>query len=346
MGGQYEIKDGAAKKYYSIAGMMVAVNDGTGLQYLLTDHLGSTVAVTNASGTLTSQQRYLPFGAARTIPNSPILGTDFTFTGQRDLGDMGLMDYDARFYSQSLGRFLQPDTIIPNVSIPQTWNRYSYAINNPTKFTDPSGHFIETAFDILSIGMDIADIAQNGLNLANGAALVLDVASAIIPGVPALGGLILKAGKAAKAVDTAMDAAKIANKVDNVIDTAKMADRSATAFRTGEDGSKLPLVLRDAQSKIDNIVDKHFQNVNLTKPPKFDPDLDPNIYGRAKQDEYTKIGPLSIWRGNMQTAITIAHEELHHRIWNRKFPTFSSLRDLELYVETRAIRFAQMKGIR
>ncbi|HMR97846.1 MAG TPA: hypothetical protein PKE62_01220 [Anaerolineales bacterium] len=68
MGGQFEVKDGATKKYYSIAGMMVAVQDASGLQYLLTDHLGSTVAVTNASGTLTSQKRYLPFGAARTIP--------------------------------------------------------------------------------------------------------------------------------------------------------------------------------------------------------------------------------------------------------------------------------------
>jgi len=51
MGGGYEVKDGAVKKYYSIAGMMVATQDASGLQYLLTDHLGSTVAVTNSSGT-------------------------------------------------------------------------------------------------------------------------------------------------------------------------------------------------------------------------------------------------------------------------------------------------------
>ena len=114
MGGQFEVKDGSTKKYYSIAGMMVAVNDGTGLQYLLTDHLGSTVAVTNSSGTLTSQQRYLPFGAPRTIPNSPIAGTDFTYTGQRKLDDGmgGVMDYRARFYSSALGRFLQPDSVV------------------------------------------------------------------------------------------------------------------------------------------------------------------------------------------------------------------------------------------
>ena len=142
MGGQFEVKDGATKKYYSIAGMMVAVHDGTGLQYLLTDHLGSTVAVTNQSGTLTSQQRYLPFGAARTIPNSPILGTDFTYTGQRKLDDGmgGVMDYKARFYSPALGRFQQPDTIIPNAANPQSWNRFSYVRNNPILFNDPTGH--------------------------------------------------------------------------------------------------------------------------------------------------------------------------------------------------------------
>ena len=232
MGGAYEVKDSAVKKYYSIAGMMVAMKDASGLQYLLTDHLGSTVAVTNQSGTLTSQQRYLPFGAARTIPNSPIVGTDFGYTGQRDLGDMGLMDYDARFYSQSLGRFIQPDTIIPSVAIPQTWNRYSYTQNNPTRFVDPSGHFIETVFDIAMIGVDLIDIAQNGLNVANGAALVLDVAAVIIPGIPAVGGLAIKAAKAANAVDNAMDAAKLVNKADNLADTAKALKNGAEELGT------------------------------------------------------------------------------------------------------------------
>jgi RHS repeat-associated protein len=142
MGGQYEVKDGAVKKYYSIAGMMVATQDASGLQYLLTDHLGSTVAVTNSSGTLTSQQRYLPFGAARSIPNSPIVGTDFTYTGQRllDSGMGGIMDYKARFYSPYLNQFTQPDTIVSNPNNPQTWNRYAYVLNNPIRYNDPTGH--------------------------------------------------------------------------------------------------------------------------------------------------------------------------------------------------------------
>jgi RHS repeat-associated protein len=140
MGGAYEVTGSQVKKYYSIAGMTVAMNDGSGLKYLLTDHLGSTNVVLDADGDLLSQQRYLPFGEVRTIPNSPILQTDFGYTGQRNLSGTGLMDYRARFYSQSLGRFIQPDSIIPNPTNPQSFNRYSYVINRPLVFTDPSGN--------------------------------------------------------------------------------------------------------------------------------------------------------------------------------------------------------------
>ena len=149
------MKDGAVKKYYSIAGMMVATQDASGLQYLLTDHLGSTVAVTNSSGTLTSQQRYLPFGAIRTIPNSPILGTDFGYTGQRmlDAGMGGIMDYKARFYSPYINQFIQPDTIIPNPANPQSWNRFSYVYNNPIKYSDPTGHCADPATGTICLGL-------------------------------------------------------------------------------------------------------------------------------------------------------------------------------------------------
>ena len=68
------------------------MNDGTGLKYLLTDHLGSVVAVTDDQGTLTSQQRYLPFGGVRTNIGS-IVQTDYGYTGQRNLDEgIGLMD--------------------------------------------------------------------------------------------------------------------------------------------------------------------------------------------------------------------------------------------------------------
>ena len=47
----------------------------------------------------------------------------------------------SRLYSADVGRFPQPDSILPDVFGPQALSRYSYVSNNPTNFTDPTGHF-------------------------------------------------------------------------------------------------------------------------------------------------------------------------------------------------------------
>jgi hypothetical protein len=45
-----------------------------------------------------------------------------------------------RPFSPYINRFLQPDTIVPELSNPQSWNRYSYVTNRPINFNDPTGH--------------------------------------------------------------------------------------------------------------------------------------------------------------------------------------------------------------
>ena len=55
------------------------------------------------------------------------------------------MYYWARFYDGALGRFTQPDTIVPEPGNPQALNRYSYVLNNPLRYTDPTGMFSEEA---------------------------------------------------------------------------------------------------------------------------------------------------------------------------------------------------------
>lgn len=56
----------------------------------------------------------------------------------------GLLYYGARYYDAQLGRFISADTIVPSAGNPQSLNRYSYALNNPVRYTDPSGHCPET----------------------------------------------------------------------------------------------------------------------------------------------------------------------------------------------------------
>ena len=69
------------------------------------------------------------------------LPTDKLFTGQQqESGDaLGLYNYGARFYSTAIGRFMSVDPVVGNARNPQSWNAYSYAGNNPLRYTDPTG---------------------------------------------------------------------------------------------------------------------------------------------------------------------------------------------------------------
>jgi RHS repeat-associated protein len=55
----------------------------------------------------------------------------------------GLMDYKFRMYSPTLGRFISPDNVVPDGQNPQAFNRYSYVMNSPILYNDPTGHCIE-----------------------------------------------------------------------------------------------------------------------------------------------------------------------------------------------------------
>lgn len=56
------------------------------------------------------------------------------------LDEVGIINMNGRIYDPVLGRFLQPDKIIQEPGNLQNHNRYSYVMNNPLKFTDPSGY--------------------------------------------------------------------------------------------------------------------------------------------------------------------------------------------------------------
>jgi len=112
-----------------------------GLYYRHGDHLGSTSVLSDEDGlkVADSEVVYAPFGEIREGDLSEL--TDFGFTGQQlDRSTGGLMYYGARYYLPSLRRFISADTIVPGAANPQSFNRYSYVINNPLVLIDPTGH--------------------------------------------------------------------------------------------------------------------------------------------------------------------------------------------------------------
>jgi RHS repeat-associated protein len=146
IGGIYEVEVTnttiTKKTYYYPAGGAIRVEDfvnsaNSGVFYILKDHLGSASVTLDSSGNSIAESRYYPFGETRVT--SGTIPTDKRFQSQRDVG-LGLMHFGARFYSVKLGRFISADTIVPQPFNPQSLNRYSFVINNPLRFTDPTGH--------------------------------------------------------------------------------------------------------------------------------------------------------------------------------------------------------------
>ena len=60
--------------------------------------------------------------------------------GQIEDRTTGLSFYNARYFDPTIGRFVSPDTIIPDPSDGQDFNRYTYVRNNPINLNDPTGN--------------------------------------------------------------------------------------------------------------------------------------------------------------------------------------------------------------
>ncbi len=259
------------KSYYYAGGKLIAMRvEGdpdpaqNGLYYLHSDHLGSTSLTTCGNvggcgnyplGGAIARQTYYPFGQIRP-GGTGAMPTDVGFTGQR-LDDTGLMHYGARYYSPSLARFISPDTVVPQPENPQAWNRYSYVVNNPLKYTDPSGHcFI---FCIAAIGAAIGavvnavaytvQVASTGQPWDAGAFVEAVASGAATGAVVAVSIVVEPVDYALTAVqcvtsgcsvaDVALTVAPgaigpIAHQVDNVLDLAKAAENTSDAVKAVE----------------------------------------------------------------------------------------------------------------
>ena len=105
-------------------------NTTTGVSYFLTDHLGTTTTLTDASGNVVETPSYDSFGN-----NSGSTRTRYTYTGRERDADTGLLYYRARFYDPAVGRFISEDPIGLFGGV----NQYSYVRNDALRANDPLG---------------------------------------------------------------------------------------------------------------------------------------------------------------------------------------------------------------
>jgi RHS repeat-associated protein len=108
------------------------------LNFIIGDHLDSSSLTTDADGNELASMLYTAWGETRLATGS--MNTDYQYTGQRTVAEIGLHFYNARWYDPSLGRFAQADMIVPSTQGVQGFDRYAYVNNSPVMYTDPTGH--------------------------------------------------------------------------------------------------------------------------------------------------------------------------------------------------------------
>jgi RHS repeat-associated protein len=170
--------------YYWVNGELLAKKDSSNNRfYYHNDHLGSSALLTAQNGSVTEETKYDPWGEVLSGGTK----SKFQYTGQEMDAETGLNYYNFRYYNSDTRRFTQPDDIIQSLYAPQSLNRYSYVWNNPVRYTDPTGHYVETALDIAFLIMDMHAIKQDPTNPWNYAAFGGDIAGTITPGLTGVG---------------------------------------------------------------------------------------------------------------------------------------------------------------
>jgi RHS repeat-associated protein len=155
------------------------------------DHLGSVTAMSDDAGHVITPDwggpdatvmDYDPWGARRQQNGQPSTPASFNlqvghreFTGHETLPAVGLVNMNGRLYDPALGRFVSPDPTVQFEANLQSFNRYSYVLNNPLSYTDPTGFQSVTGSDTgdTIVGIVIGVVAAVGCDATAGVGCVI-----------------------------------------------------------------------------------------------------------------------------------------------------------------------------
>ncbi|MEM7194248.1 MAG: RHS repeat-associated core domain-containing protein, partial [Pseudomonadota bacterium] len=132
-----------------VIGVVTKTDSNIRTNYIHRDYLDSVVAITDETGLMQDRFHYDPFGKRRTAiligdNASDVLSKNTIwrgYTGHREMAGVDLIHMGGRVYDANIGRFISADPHIQSPLNQQSFNRYSYVLNNPFAFTDPSGYF-------------------------------------------------------------------------------------------------------------------------------------------------------------------------------------------------------------
>ncbi|OQY55428.1 MAG: hypothetical protein DRR08_15345 [Candidatus Parabeggiatoa sp. nov. 2] len=131
--------DGTQTYYVYGLGLIGEETDGAYRAYHY-DLRGSTIALTDATGTVVERFAYSAFAQLVSHPDT-LPDTQFLYNGRDGVmtAANGLYYMRARYYSPEIRRFVNQDVLLGNVADGQTLNRYAYVTGNPVSYVDPFG---------------------------------------------------------------------------------------------------------------------------------------------------------------------------------------------------------------
>ncbi|WP_312452579.1 RHS repeat domain-containing protein [Stutzerimonas nitrititolerans] len=208
-----DLTSGKRKEYIHAGGELIAHDGGDGTLYYHNDHLGSPVAASNAQGALQWRAHFRPYGERLSESGADVGSIGYTGHMQNDAS--GLVYAGARYYDPVIGRFLAIDPVGVLAGMPGSFNRYAYTLNNPYRYKDPDGRWIEDAvIGAPSLALGAASFVNNvrdgnwGSAALDAGGVVADGIAMAVPGVPGGAGLAIKAGRSVKGAEVAKEVNK------------------------------------------------------------------------------------------------------------------------------------------
>ncbi len=139
--GNYEkvTENGVTREFYYLDGNVIVVKqNGVFTPYLaFKDNLGSFLSIMDKDGYSVFDAEYDVWGKQEVYLND--IGFQRGYTGHEMLDEFDIINMNGRLYDPTIARFLSPDNYVQAPDNSQSFNRYSYCLNNPLKYTDPSG---------------------------------------------------------------------------------------------------------------------------------------------------------------------------------------------------------------
>ena len=224
-----------------------------GVQYYYIKNVqGDVVQIRSSYGTLLVEYTYDAWGNVLSITgsNASVLGANNPIRYRSYYYDFetGFYYLNSRYYDPEIRRFINADGYVNANGGFIGYNMYAYCSNSPIVYKDSNGNFIDTIFDVISLGFSVAEVIANPADPLAWIGLVGDAVD-LIPFVSGVG----EAVRVVKIADNIIDAA------DTVHDVSKAVDNVGDVVDTVSDSTKAlhrPYIRKSTREAVESVAEK------------------------------------------------------------------------------------------